>query len=89
MDERTVLPAWQGRDTGDDPVVVHRYRLGLETGVCVRSTGNGWWCDPERSAGGTGWASRVGRGDQRSGPPRGVVTRRRLATLQEAHYLGQ
>lgn len=79
MDDRTVLPLWQGRAhdngepdkgvPGDDvqnndvphdglpdeagPVVVHRYRLNVETAVCVRSDGNGWSCTPERSAGGS------------------------------------
>ncbi|MGZ4604302.1 MAG: hypothetical protein ACXV0U_11990 [Kineosporiaceae bacterium] len=56
MDEHTVLPAWQDLGTGDGagelPVVVHRYRLGLATAVSVRSVGDGWWCTPERAAGG-------------------------------------
>src|SRR3954469_4253288 len=79
MDDRTVLPLWQGlahdngvpdkgvpggdvpdNDMPDDglpdeggPVVVHRYRLNVETAVCVRSDGDGWSCTPERSAGGS------------------------------------
>jgi len=36
----------------DGLVVVHRYRLSLETAVSVRSDGDGWVCAPERSAGG-------------------------------------
>ena len=56
MDERTVLPSWQDLGTGDGadepPVVVHRYRLGLETAVSVRSVADGWSCTPERAAGG-------------------------------------
>jgi predicted trehalose synthase len=69
MDDRTALPSWQGLaqpDDGvpengkphtgkpdDEPVVVHRYRLSLETAVSVRSDGDGWTCTPERSAGGS------------------------------------
>src|SRR3954453_15043040 len=65
MDDRTVLPTWQGLAGPDDgmrndrmpedglPVVVHRYRLSPETAVSVRSDGAGWCCMPERSAGGT------------------------------------
>src|SRR5437870_1394615 len=85
MDDRTVLPSWQGlaepdnampddrtahngkphnrkhhdgqHDDGrhDDgaPLVVHRYRLSLETAVSVRSDDAGWSCAPERSAGGS------------------------------------
>jgi maltokinase len=75
MDDRTVLPPWQGlaepddrvRESGiahngkphsgkpgeDAPVVVHRYRLSLETAVSVRSDDAGWSCTPERSAGGS------------------------------------
>src|SRR5438067_1713070 len=56
MDERTVLPAWDelGADAGaeEPPVVVHRYRLGLETALSVRSVGGAWSCTPERAAGG-------------------------------------
>jgi maltokinase len=56
MDERTVLPARQdlgtARRTEDGPVVVHRYRLGLQTALSVRSVGDAWWCVPERAAGG-------------------------------------
>ena len=66
MDERTVLPEWQAPESGDAPVVVHRYRLGLETAVSVRSAGAAWACTPERSAGGTiaaeEWAE-AGEGD--------------------------
>jgi maltokinase len=66
MDERTVLPQWQEPETDDAPVVVHRYRLGLETAVSVRSAGAAWACTPERSAGGTitaeEWAD-AGEGD--------------------------
>jgi maltokinase len=66
MDEHTVLPAWQAPGSDDVPVVVHRYRLGLETGVSVRSAGAAWACTPERSAGGTiaaeEWAE-AGEGD--------------------------
>jgi maltokinase len=80
MDDRTVLPLWQGLAQSDvaasddrasengvsdhaapddglpgeaGPVVVHRYRLSLETAVSVRSDGDRWSCTPERSAGGT------------------------------------
>ena len=85
MDDRTVLPPWQGLaephngmpengtphngkgphgkpfnekpDDGkpgeDAVVVVHRYRLSLETAVSVRSDDAGWSCAPERSAGGS------------------------------------
>lgn len=66
MDEHTVLPSWQAPESDDVPVVVHRYRLGLETGVSVRSAGAAWACTPERSAGGTiaaeEWAE-AGEGD--------------------------
>lgn len=66
MDEHTVLPPWQAPEHDDVPVVVHRYRLGLETGVSVRSAGAAWACTPERSAGGTiaaeEWAE-AGEGD--------------------------
>src|SRR3954452_651145 len=37
----------------DGLVVVHRYRLSLETAVAVRSDCDGWLCTPERSAGGS------------------------------------
>src|SRR6478752_3441090 len=37
----------------DGPVVLHRYRLSVETAVSVRSDGDGWSCTPERSAGGS------------------------------------
>ena len=89
MDDRTVLPSWQGLarpehgrsgngqwENGqsgnglsangssgngtsgtpvpdDAPVVVHRYRLSLETAVSLRTDGSGWTCVPERSAGGS------------------------------------
>src|SRR3954468_21654162 len=55
MDDPNILPSWQGHAGADDglPVVVHRYRLSLETAVSVRSDGDGWSCAPERSAGGT------------------------------------
>jgi maltokinase len=81
MDDRTVLPAWQDRDTGDDPVVVHRYRLGLETGVCVRSTGNGWWCDPERSAGGNVAAEEWAEAEEGDGAAQAFVDLLRYAEL--------
>jgi maltokinase len=81
MDERTVLPAWQDRDTGDDPVVVHRYRLGLETGVCVRSAGDGWWCDPERSAGGNVAAEEWAEAEEGDGAAQAFVDLLRYAEL--------
>lgn len=72
MDDHSVLPSWQGlaqpddRASDDGLVVVHRYRLSLETAVSVRSDGDGWSCAPERSAGGTvaaeDWAD-AGEGD--------------------------
>jgi maltokinase len=55
-DDHSVLPMWQDLGTAgrteEAPVVVHRYRLGLETAVSVRSFGGAWWCVPERAAGG-------------------------------------
>jgi maltokinase len=81
MDERTVLPAWQDRDTGDDPVVVHRYRLGLETGVCVRSAGDGWWCEPERSAGGNVAAEEWAEAEEGDGAAQAFVELLRYAEL--------
>jgi maltokinase len=83
MDERTVLPAWQGRDTGDDPVVVHRYRLGLETGVCVRSAGDEWFCDPERSAGGNVAAQEWAHAEEGDGAAQAFVDLLRYAELPE------
>ena len=81
MDERTALPTWQDRDTGGDPVVVHRYRLGLETGVCVRSTGDGWWCDPERSAGGNVAAEEWAEAEEGDGAAQALVDLLRYAEL--------
>ena len=81
MDERTVLPGWQDRDTGEDPVVVHRYRLGLETGVCVRSAGDGWWCDPERSAGGNVAAEEWAEAEEGDGAAQAFVDLLRYAEL--------
>src|SRR3954447_9602086 len=81
MDERTVLPTWQDRDTGDDPVVVHRYRLGLETGVCVRSAGDGWWCEPERSAGGNVAAEEWAEAEEGDGAAQAFVDLLRYAEL--------
>ena len=81
MDERTALPTWQDRDTGGDPVVVHRYRLGLETGVCVRSTGDGWWCDPERSAGGNVAAEEWAEAEEGDGAAQAFVDLLRYAEL--------
>ena len=81
MDERTVLPAWRDRDTGDDPVVVHRYRLGLETGVCVRSAGDGWWCHPERSAGGNVAAEEWAEAEEGDGAAQAFVDLLRYAEL--------
>ncbi len=83
MDERTVLPAWQGRGTGDDPVVVHRYRLGLETGVCVRSGGQEWFCDPERSAGGNVAAEEWAHAEEGDGAAQAFVDLLRYAELPE------
>ncbi len=83
MDERTVLPAWRGRDTGDDPVVVHRYRLGLETGVCVRSAGDAWSCGPERSAGGNVAAEEWAHAEEGDGAAQSFVDLLRYAELPE------
>jgi maltokinase len=70
MDDRTVLPSWQDLGTAgrpeDAPVVVHRYRLGLETALSVRSLGGAWCCVPERAAGGNVGAEEwveAGEGD--------------------------
>ena len=69
MDDRTVLPSWQDLGSAgrtDAPVVVHRYRLGLETALSVQSDGDGWWCVPERTAGGNVGAEdwvEAGEGD--------------------------
>jgi maltokinase len=81
MDERTALPAWRDRDTGEDPVVEHRYRLGLETGVCVRSAGDGWWCDPERSAGGNVAAEEWAEAEEGDGAAQAFVDLLRYAEL--------
>ena len=57
MDDRTVLPSWRDLGTAgrpeDAPVVVHRYRLGLETALSIRSLDGAWWCVPERAVGGS------------------------------------
>jgi len=62
MDEGTTTPAWlrpHGAGTAaatgqaaDRPEVVHRYRLGLDTGLSVSSADGGWYCTPERTTGG-------------------------------------
>lgn len=81
MDERTVLPAWQDPGTGDAPVVLHRYRLGLETAVCVRSVGGGWWCDPERHAGGNIAAEEWTEAEEGDGAAQAFVDLLRYAEL--------
>ena len=83
MDEHPALPTWQDRSTGDDPVVVHRYRLGLETAVCVRSAGDGWWCDPERSAGGKVAAEDWATAEEGDGAALAFVDLLRYAELPE------
>jgi maltokinase len=82
MDERSVLPSRQDR-TGDEPVVVHRYRLGLETAVCVRSTDGGWWCDPERSAGGKVAAEDWAEAEEGDGAAQAFVDLLRYAELPQ------
>jgi maltokinase len=77
MDDRTVLPMWQelgtaGR-TDDAPVVVHRYRLGLETALSVRSDGHAWWCVPERAAGGNVAAEEWVEADEGDGAAQAFV----------------
>jgi maltokinase len=100
MDDRTVLPPWQGLaepDSGlpdndtthngkphsgkpddgepdeDAPVVVHRYRLSLETAVSVRSDDAGWSCTPERSAGGSVAAEEWGEAAEGDGAAQAFV----------------
>ena len=77
MDDRTVLPTWQdpgtaGR-TGEGLVVVHRYRLGLETALSVRSVADAWWCVPERAAGGNVAAEDWVEADQGDGAAQAFV----------------
>lgn len=81
MDERSVLPAWRDRGSGDDPVVAHRYRLGLETAVCVRSVGGRWWCDPQRSAGGNVAAEEWAEAEEGDGAAQAFVDLLRYAEL--------
>jgi predicted trehalose synthase len=77
MDDRTVLPSWQDLGTAgrpeDGPVVVHRYRLGLETAVSVRSDGEAWWCVPERAAGGNVAAEEWVEADEGDGAAQAFV----------------
>src|SRR3954468_12263863 len=95
MDDRTVLPPWQGlaepddggretetahngkphnaRPDDDAPVVVHRYRLSLETAVSVRSADAGWSCTPERSAGGSVAAEEWGEAAEGDGAAQAFV----------------
>src|SRR3954467_4046818 len=85
MDDRTVLPTWQGLAGPDDgmrndrmpedglPVVVHRYRLSPETAVSVRSDGAGWCCMPERSAGGSVAAEEWREADEGDGAAQAFV----------------
>jgi maltokinase len=89
MDDRTVLPSWQGLSGGgggeggidDAPVVEHRYRLGLETAVSVRSIGNAWWCTPERSAGGNVAAEEWRAAGEGDGAAQALVDLLRYAEL--------
>src|SRR3954471_14515900 len=57
----------------DGLVVVHRYRLSLETAVSVRSDGDGWVCRPERSAGGSVAAEEWGEAAEGDGAAQAFV----------------
>lgn len=81
MDERTVLPDRQVPGSDDAPVVVHRYRLGLETAVSVRSAGAAWACTPERSAGGTITAEEWAEAGEGDGAAQAFVDLLRYADL--------
>ncbi len=83
MEEHPALPTWQDRSTGDDPVVVHRYRLGLETAVSVRSVDGGWWCVPERSAGGNVAAEEWAPAEGGDGAAQAFVDLLRYAELPQ------
>jgi maltokinase len=63
-----------GNDVDDgELVVVHRYRLSLETAVAVRSDGDGWVCTPERSAGGSVAAEEWGEAAEGDGAAQAFV----------------
>jgi maltokinase len=95
MDDRSVLPAWQGLAGPDDgvpgdgttldgaPVVVHRYRLSLETAVSVRSEGAGWSCAPERRAGGSVAAEEWVEAHEGDGAAQAFVDLLRFAALPQ------
>jgi maltokinase len=63
------------RNHADDRelVVVHRYRLSLETAVSVRSDGDGWACTPERSSGGSVAAEEWGEAAEGDGAAQAFV----------------
>jgi maltokinase len=95
MDDGTVLPSWQGAAQPDDgtpgeaaadddrPVVVHRYRLSLETAVSVQSDGAGWSCTPERSAGGSVAAEEWREAEEGDGAAQAFVDLLRYDDLPE------
>ena len=80
MDERTVLPT--GR-TGDRRRPRRRAPVPprARDGRRVRSTGDGWWCDPERSAGGNVAAEEWAEADEGDGAAQAFVDLLRYAEL--------